>query len=458
MDEKKSLEEENTSNSEAKDENTTKLYKKDMQNANDDDDKGENIITKEDKIKLREERKKRRKNKSSKTLILPDIILTSDFETGNGRDFKEYDKDIYGFYPEKDPGTLYSGQAYYFKFKVENRLIRKQDVKKITVTAIADYDNVWKGWEDALQTKLWKYSMDGSITHLNPKFVKPTRFSIGINLVLKPKEKFYISNMLTIPYTEMEKIVLDISEIYPTETKLERVGKSPMGNFIYSLKIHPKEEDWNFPNKIKLLISGSAQSNEFGDYAAINLLRRYLKQGPSYWNEFKKHFNLQFLFFQNPDGIIEGKNMVNARGENIFFGYDIENEDIPQECEFIWEYLREKPPDFYLEYHSFFQYRKTIRPYIYPNELFKSAEYRKIYKKISKELIALSNGAKEIIKLGQKWFSSTLAYQLQKNYNTLSFQYKLHSCMTQEANWEIAWKVFEKSTKILKKNKDLLSN
>jgi len=392
------------------------------------------------------------KNKNySKTLITNEIILTSEFETGNGRDFKEYDKDIFGFYPEKDSTDLYSSPAYYFKFKIENRLLKKQDTKKITITAIADDDK--RGWEQFIGTKIWKYNLNGSIEQLNPKNTKPTLYSIGINLELKPKEKFFVSNMITIPYSEMKEKILDLCTIYPSNIKIEEIGKSPMGNSIYSLKLHPHENIWNESSKIKILISGSPQPSEFGDFAALNLLKMYLNKGEGFWNELKEYFKFQFIFFQNPDGIVYGKNMTNSKGENIFFSYNLEQNNLPQECEFVWEFIKKEPPDLYLEIHSYSQFKKTIRPYIYPYELLKSDVRKRIYKKLSKELVSFSNGAVEKIKLNEKWFSNTLAYQLQKNFDTLSFQYKLHSNLRLEENWKIIWNVFEKVIKNLRKLK-----
>ena len=82
-------------------------------------DGGETIDTNKKETpaeRRRKRRKLRRENK--KTYFGTDIILSSDFETGNGINFTKYDEDIYGFYPERDPGKLYSGQAFYFKFSV----------------------------------------------------------------------------------------------------------------------------------------------------------------------------------------------------------------------------------------------------------------------------------------------------------------------------------------------------
>ncbi|MHA1727890.1 MAG: M14 family zinc carboxypeptidase [Promethearchaeota archaeon] len=379
-----------------------------------------------------------------------EIVLSSEFEGGNAINFKSYGDNIFSFSPRRDPGKKYSGQAYYFKFSAENKLIRQEQIKKITVTAIADYDDIWKGWTPLLKTKLWKCS-GNKREHLDSNSFKITPKTLGINLKLAPQEKIFISNMLTLPYSEMLNILEDLQVIYPTFIKLIEIGRSPMDNAIYSLKINPNEDHWRDNSKPKIIVSGTAQSNEFGDYAAIMLLRRFLDQGAKYWDEFHEYFRLEFLFFQNPDGIVLGKNMVNSKGENIFFSFQKDFEIMPEENRIIWKFMERERPDLYLEYHSFFQDLKTIRPYLYPHELFRTKKREKIYKKMSMELKSYCNGAKEQIVMKQRYFSETLAYRLQEEFETLAFQFKLHSCMDLKHNDEVTWRVFSKLIKKLRK-------
>lgn len=392
-------------------------------------------------------------SKSKRSLYDNGIFLTSEFESGNGINFKKYDEGIYGFNPIRDPGKFYSGQAFYFKFLVENRLIRQDSSKEITVTAIADYDDIWKGWSTTLNVKIWKYSVDGGfIEQLDSKRVKPTPKSIGINLKVAPQEKFYISNTLSLPYSRLRSMVENVQIIYPNFTKLTEVARSPLNNQIYSLKINPEYDHWNDKDKLKILISGTPQPNEIGDFGAYLLLQSFLNKGADFWDEFHKYFKLEFLFFQNPDGNIEGRNMVNSKGQNIFFGYKEDEEKRPDECKKIWDYISKEPPNFFLEIHSFFQDSKTIRPYIYPKELFKNLEVQKTYVKLSKDIISFSNGAREIISLDQDYFKDTLAYRLQQKFDTMAIQYKLHSYMKLEENQKTIWEIYDKSIKNIKKS------
>ena len=66
------------------------------------------------------------------------------------------------------------------------------------------------------------------------------------------------------------------------------------------------------------------------------------------------------------------------------------------------------------------------------------------------------NGAKEQINLDQAYFSDTLAYRLQEKFNTLSFQFKLHSGMEIKDIEAMIWKIFNKLVKILNRNKEKL--
>jgi hypothetical protein len=378
------------------------------------------------------------------------LVLSSDFETGNAINFQKFDENIYGFMPKKDPGSGYSGQSYYFKFSAKNLT---RDEINFTISAVADYDNTWKGWTQSLESKLWSY-MGTSFTHYDMNLVRTNPKSITINVKLMPKQEVKISNMLTIPYSDMVAELEIVQLDYPNFVKMQKIGESNENNGIYSLIIDPNNSNWNNQNKTKILISGSPQSNEFGDFAAIQLLKMFLSKQGEYWDEFHEHFRLEFIFFQNPDGIINGTNMVNSKAENVFFSFNKSLDSLPKETSIVWNYIKENPPDFYLEFHSFFQDLKKIRPYTYPQELFSSKIRKKLQKKIKKILVSLCNGAKEEININQPYFSDTLCYRLQEEFQTISFQFKLHSCMEFEDTKDLIWQIFKKSLKPLEKLKE----
>ncbi|MHA1453205.1 MAG: hypothetical protein ACTSRD_10115, partial [Promethearchaeota archaeon] len=130
------------------------------------------------------------------------IAITSEIEGGNAYDFKKYPGNIYSFTPRRDPGENYSSQAYYFKLQIENL---QKDIANITITAIADYDETWKGWQPSLNPTIWIFS-PGRLKfpeQITQDKVKATPRSMSINLTLQSYEKIIISNMFTPPYSEL---------------------------------------------------------------------------------------------------------------------------------------------------------------------------------------------------------------------------------------------------------------
>ncbi len=375
------------------------------------------------------------------------IAITSDIEGGNAYDFKKYPGNVYSFTPRRDPGENYSGQVYYFKLQIENL---QKDIAHVTVTAIADYDETWKGWQASLNPKIWIFSSNRlKIPEiLAQDRVKATPRSMSINLTLQPFEKIIISNMFTPPYSELVQELHDLADSYPTFLKLNEIGQSPLGNQMYSIRVNPQGES---DNLFKILVGGTSQPNEFGDYAAISILQGFLDMGADFWDNFTTKFLLEFIFFQNPDGMVQGMNMVNANQENLFFSYFHKNQPMPLENEIIWNHIKTNPPDLYLEMHSFFQDHKTIQPYIYPLELLSEKKNQKFYLKLAKALVKYSNGMKEEIHLNQKYFQDTLCYRLMEKFQTHSFQYKLHSGMSINQKKQTAWDVFYILIKNLKK-------
>jgi len=374
------------------------------------------------------------------------VFLTSKIEGGNANNFKKYPGDIYSFMPQRDSGENYSSQAYYFKFQIENLL---NDLTHITVTAIAEYDDTWKGWQYSIHPTLWIFSPNNQKfpERIHSDRVRTTPQSMSINLILQPFEKIIITNMLTPPYSQLLEEIELLASHYPTLLKLTQIGQSPMGNPLYSIKVNPNA---THTNQVKILVGGSPQSNEFGDLAVIFILQEFLNKGTDYWDEFNSRFTLECILFQNSDGMVLGTNMVNSKGENTFFSYFADFHLMPEENKVVWEHIQKEPPDIYLEMHSFFQDNKTLRPYIYPMELLPEKDRQKTYQKIAKSLINLCNGMKESIHKNQPYFQDTLCYRLMERYHTLSFQFKLHSGMSISESKKTAWEVFHNIVRLIK--------
>jgi hypothetical protein len=366
------------------------------------------------------------------------IYLTSEIEGGNAYNFKKFPGNIYGFTPKRDPGEGYSGQAYYFKFQIENLC---KDPTNVTITAIADYDDTWKGWQSSINPTIWIFSPNRQKNpiQLSPDLVRATTQSMSITISLQSYEKIILSNMFTPSYTGLVQIVEDLASQYPTFLQLKEIGRSPMDNPIYTIKVNPEAESYDI---FKILVGGTSQPNEFGDYSSILILQQFLTMGADFWDEFSAKFSLEFLLFQNPDGMKLGTNMVNSKGENPFFSWHSDPKTMPDENQIVWNYIIDNPPNFYLEMHSFFQDRKTIRPYIYPIELLQNKRDQKLYQKVSKTLIKYCNGIQEQIHINQPYFQNTLCYRLMEQYHTLALQFKLHSGMSVSEITQTSWKVF----------------
>jgi hypothetical protein len=377
------------------------------------------------------------------------IFISSDIEGGNALNFKKYPGNIYSFVPRRDPGEGYSGQAYLFKVLVKNL---QKDPTNVTITAIADYDEIWKGWQSSLNPVIWMFSPDQlrRAERLSQDRIRATPQSMSINVTLQSYEKIILTNMFTPSYSELVQEIRELTNIYPTFLKLNEIGCSPMGNIIYSIEVNPSD---NVGNLNKILIGGSPQPNEFGDFGAISILKEFLEQGAEFWDEFSERFSLEFILFQNPDGMISGTNMVNANGENLFFSYFDGEKTMPEENQLIWNHIKRNPPKLYLEMHSFFQDYKLIQPYLYPIELLPEKKQQKMYLKIANSLIKYSNGNCQKIQKEQLYFRDTLCYQLMKTFHALSYQYKLHSGMSIEENQNTAWKIFLTILRNLKKNR-----
>jgi len=375
------------------------------------------------------------------------IFLTSEIEGGNAYDFQKFPGGVYSFTPKRDPGEEYSSQAYYFKFSIENL---QKDPTDVTITAIANFDEIWKGWQSSIHPTIWIYSPNHQKQpiRLSSDRVRATPRSMSINLTLRSYETLIISNMLTLSYTKLVNEVENVANEYPTFLKLTEIGRSPLENPIYSIKVNPKIDSSNL---FKILIGGTSQPNEFGDYASLLVLQQFLKKGAEFWDDFSTKFSIEFIFFQNPDGMIQGTNMVNSKGENLFFSWDNDRNSSLKENTAIWDYIIIEPPNFYLEMHSFFQDHKTIRPYTFPIELLSEKRDQRLYTKLSKNLIKFSNGMKEEIHIDQPYFKDTLCYQLMEKHQTLCMQYKLHSRNSISHTTQTVWKVFSEILKTLKR-------
>ena len=377
--------------------------------------------------------------------IKNNIILTSDYETGNGENFKKVAAGHFSLAPKKDPekvkGRPYGGLAHHFSFRIKNLKDSRQtvriDVEKINHPFGPDAC-VW-----VKRGKSWKFAENvNCAVHWGEKL---TRLSFKVNIL--GREEVEISESFNYSYKDVISHLNQALKRYPSMVHLSNIGKTAQGKDIPCLRIGVGGRGPAF------MISATPQACEMGAlgcFAAISALC----SNDSWAKAARRKFVYYILPCTNPDGVDLGRCMVNSLGENPVFearGASA-GKKVSKEAKALWKFAEEISPEVFLGYHSYFQshyFMTSLRPwgiYVFDRLLLRSPAKRKAADVLGDKILDLPFGQHSYVRLGDEGFSDALPYLLQEKSETLAYWLKLTTRMDFQANENKAVEVLKTIT------------
>ena len=144
----------------------------------------------------------------------------------------------------------------------------------------------------------------------------------------------------------------------------------------------------------------------------------------------------------NPDGFKHGFNGCNSKGINFF--WDFQNDKLKDcpEAYYLWELLKQVPPNIYIDFHSYSIQgsNKTFGPYIKPSILYSGTQTRASAIKLNNKLKTIPGSQAQYM-----FAPSSLPYKITREFNTITFaKYHLHQDMGVTGMKDTALSVLEK--------------
>jgi len=276
--------------------------------------------------------------------------IISDFESGNGKNIKEIEKNHF----QLETFGESSSYAGYFCFKVINE--DKEDIEcKIDVFLDRDIEYTELDRQGFLnsQPPLW-FNIDG-VWRKTFDYEKEN-LMLHIKLTVPSEKEVIVTSMVPLLYNEFTNELKErLSE--NTIGRYYEIGNSFEGRPIVLVSIGNPEAE-----KHILVISGLHGTEFPGIWAAKGIID-FLLSDSSEAKEIRNRFIVDIIPYGNPDGTVKGKPKTNAQGIDIHRDSNPSKEPVAPEVRAIWNWIEKYPPFLYINFHGWSACEKGTEPF-----------------------------------------------------------------------------------------------
>mgnify|MGYP001460693824 CR=1 FL=1 len=343
-----------------------------------------------------------------------DVILASNFECGNGYNFRKLPSGRYAVDIEPEPGDHhFSGSGCYFCFVALN----KHDTPRTIAFDIRAQDASWdRQRRDRIETFLTEHpnevpplSFEGSSrfaiarsgdiwTHVpDDQMLRAIdyhglAFSYDLPDGSEDHAATYFSNYHWYPYTEMTNYLKRQAEQHPQIT-LFSLSKSVQDRDIWVVELGNAS-----PDAPVIVCAATPQADEMGNWACRANLEFLLSGTPEAEAILQRH-RVCLIPHPNPDGAVLGYMVSDAADKFPYFmgAQTIAGDpEAPIEQVALWKYLQQKRPWLFIEWHSnHWNWRPGHTLIRYAPELAENPVIRRIWDNWDRRLEALPNSFDE---------------------------------------------------------------
>lgn len=351
-----------------------------------------------------------RENLTDRIFEDDEIVLTSNFECGNGYQIRRLSGCAYEIHIEPEPGNHhFSGSGCYFCFSASN----KTDEPLTVLFEIRAADG---SWDRQRREKIDAFLVDhpGEVPPFS--FEGSSRFAIvrdGDNWVHVPEERMrramdhhglafsfdlpprsghpaplYFSNYHWYPYTEMSSYLKRTAVEHPS-IDLISLGKSVQDRDIWAVELGNEAVEAPV-----IVCAATPQADEMGNWACRANLE-FLLGGSDAATAILSRHRVCLIPHPNPDGTVLGLMVSDAADKFPYFmGSETiaGNPDSPMEQVTLWEYLKQKRPWLFIEWHSnHWHWRPGHTLIRYAPEIISDPALRRVWDNWDRRLEALPN-------------------------------------------------------------------
>lgn len=273
------------------------------------------------------------------------MLFTSEFECGNGTDFKQSGEMAWQLRARADA----PGYGHYFHFRMESE--GESGLAEIEI--LAD-DRPGLGRDESAPGVIWRRKgADGPWERMEKPEFDAAVGRIVLRQRVIPGDVWYFSEACPLPFSDMARHLEDMPTYCP-EMKVLRLGETPECRPIIAARI----TDSNVPDaeKGRVFVLAGQHGVEFaGMYAAKGILDFLASRLPQA-ADLRRRYVFDILPCANPDGNAHGLGCHNSEGKDQLTAFaEACNEAAPAtvEASLIWTHLRRNRPDLILNFHAY---------------------------------------------------------------------------------------------------------
>ena len=281
------------------------------------------------------------------------MIVTSDFECGNGKDIERIGDRRYRITERGDRVT------YCYYFLVELRAETPEEAGEWTLEILGDPDlkdaekgdvgtqglmghtpcTIWTTrWEHWRQLPHWK------IEYLEDRIV--------CRVPVFADDPVRVTNVIPAPLTETAEFLKTCAARCPDDAEFIEVGRTAEGRTMPGVRVTEGLKD----GKPRFVCFSGQHPIEFPGVFGTRGIADFLTSGLAEAEELRKRWDVVVLPLVNPDGTVHGRNNFNAKGEDVYGGFEGAAEGkkltVKESADF-WTFLQTPVPVMLLNIHCY---------------------------------------------------------------------------------------------------------
>lgn len=291
------------------------------------------------------------------------MIVTSDFECGNGKDIQQLGERHYRVTEVGDKVT------YCYYFNVEIRTETPEEEGDVLIEVVGDPDLKSEDMKDVgtaglighTPTRIY-YLRWEAWRRLLPSRVEFTETAIRARVPVYHDDPSYVTNVIPATYTDSARFLQGLVDKCPEHAAMVDVGQSTEGRAFPAIRI---TENLDGKDKVPAVALSGEHPIEFPGVWGTRAIAEYLTSPLPEAAQYRRQFDVYVLPLVNPDGTVAGRNNFNTKGEEVYLSYGGAAEGEvpgPVEARVLWGFLDELRPEIMLNIHCYCGWARHLDP------------------------------------------------------------------------------------------------
>ena len=291
------------------------------------------------------------------------MIVTSDFECGNGKDIREIGERRWSITERGDRET------YCYYFMVEVKAESPDEAGEVTLEVLGDPDLKTPEGDDVgtrglmghCPCTIWVSRWD-QFRPLPMEHVDFLDDRIVIRLKVPAEGAIRVTNVIPSSYTDTVAFLKECAARRPKDAAFIEVGKTHEGRALPGIRVTSGLKRKGRP---RFVVFSGQHAIEFPGVFGTRGIADFLTSGIAEAASLRERYDVVVLPLVNPDGTVHGRNNFNAKGEDVYSGFEGAAEGktptVPESLG-LWEFLQAPVPAMLLNIHCYCSLGVFVEP------------------------------------------------------------------------------------------------